>query len=170
MTQKDLLFGTGDKERDCCWSKIWGVVEFWKCLLPWWCWLNSSACRRECGRRNANKLSLFGPHTKWKGNELHRNNLNCVNADFSSSNRITVVDDRAQSRVHPCTAKLSPFQDVEDIEFEDICDNDAPDLDITTLRAIAAFWSGSDFFEENVPTDIILTVINSITSQTITPA
>ena len=66
------------------------------------------------------------------------NDINCVHADFSSSNRITVPDHRSQSRVYPDTAKLSLFQDVEDIEFEDICDDDdASQLDIVTLYAIA---------------------------------
>ena len=121
-------------------------------------------------RHNANELALFDPQKKWKGNELPTNDLNRVNADFSSSNRVTVTDDRAQPRVDPGTAKLSPFQDVEDIEFEDIYDDDAPQLDIVTLRAIAALRSGLDFSEESIPTDIMLTVINSITSQSITPA
>ena len=121
-------------------------------------------------RHNANELALFDPRTKWTGNGLPTNDLHRVNADFSSSNRITVTDDHAQSWVHPDTAKLSLFQDVEDIEFEDICNNDAPDLDIVTLRAIAAFRSGLDFSEESNPTDIILTVINSITSQAVIPA
>ena len=40
---------------------------------------------------NANELSLFDPWMKWKGNELSTNDLNRVNADFSSSNRITVT-------------------------------------------------------------------------------
>ena len=30
---------------------------------------------------NANKLVLFDPRTKWKGNKLPSNDLNCVNAD-----------------------------------------------------------------------------------------
>ena len=62
---------------------------------------------------------------------------------------------------------------MEDIKFKDICDNDDLDLDIITLRAIAALrsgLSGLDFSEEIIPTDIILTVINSITSQAVTPA
>ena len=87
-------------------------------------------------RHNANELALFDPQTKWSGNELPTNDLNRVAADFTSSNRVTVTDDRAQSRVDPDSAKLSPFQDVEDIEFEDICDDDAPQLDIVTLHAI----------------------------------
>ena len=57
---------------------------------------------------------------------------------------------------------------MEDIEFEDMCDNDAPQLDILTLRAIAGLQSGLDFSEESILTGIILTVINSITSQSIT--
>ena len=59
---------------------------------------------------------------------------------------------------------------MEDIAFEDICDDDAPQLDIVTLSAIAALHSGLNFSKESIPTDIILTVINSITSQAITPA
>ena len=121
-------------------------------------------------RPNANELALSDPQTKWKGNELPTNDLNRVNADFSSSNRITVTDNHAQSWVDPDTAKLSLFQDVEDIEFEDICDDDTPQLDIVTLRAIAALRSGLDFSEESIPTDIKSTIINLITSQVITPA
>ena len=121
-------------------------------------------------RHNANELALFDLRTKWIGNELPTNDLNCVNADFTSSNRVTVTDDCAQSRNDPDTAKLSPFQDVEDINFGDICDDDAPQLDIKTIRAIAALLSGLDFSEDSIPSDIILTVINSITSQAITPA
>ena len=65
--------------------------------------------------------------------------LNRVDADFSSSNRITVTDHCEQSCVDPNTTKLSPFQDVEDIELVDVCDDDdAPQLDIVTLQAIAA--------------------------------
>ena len=79
---------------------------------------------------NTNELALVDPWTKWKGNELPTNNLNRVHADFSSSNRITATDHRAQSRVDPDTAKLSPFQDVEDIAFKVICDNDARQLNI----------------------------------------
>ena len=118
---------------------------------------------------NANELALFDPRTKWSGNELPTHNLNCVAAAFNSSNRVTVTDDRAQSRVDPDTAKLSPFQDVEDIDFGDICDEDAPQLDIQTLRSIATLRHGLDFLEDSIPTDIILTVINLITSQEITP-
>ena len=66
--------------------------------------------------------------------------------------------------------KLSPFQDVEDIDFGDICDEDAPQLDIQTLCSIAALRHGVDFSKDSIPTDIILTVINSITSQEITLA
>ena len=98
------------------------------------------------------------------------NDLNSVNVDFTSSNCVTVTNDRVQSRVDPDTAKLSPFQDVEDIDFEDICDDDAPQLDVVTLRAIAALRSGLDFSEESILTDVILAVINSITSQATTPA
>ena len=121
-------------------------------------------------RHNANELALFDPQTKWSGNELPTNDLNRVAADFTSSNRVTVTDDRAQFRVDPDTAKLSPFQDVEDIDFGDVCDDDAPQLDIVTLRHIAALRHNLDFSESSIPTDIILTVINSITSQAITPA
>ena len=84
-------------------------------------------------RHNANELALFNPWTKWSGNEFPTHDLNCVQTDFSSSKRITVTDDCAKFRVDPCTAKLSPFQDVEDIELEDICDDDALQLDIVSL-------------------------------------
>ena len=66
-------------------------------------------------------------------NELPTNDLNCVQTDFSSSNCITVTDNCAKSCVDPDTAKLSPFQDVEGIEFDDVCDNDYPQLDIVSL-------------------------------------
>ena len=112
-------------------------------------------------QHNANKLALFDPSTKLKGNELPTNDLNHVNADFSSGNCITVTDNRAQSRVD---------QNVENIEFEDMCDDDALDLDIVSLHAIAALRSGLDFSEESIPTNIILPVINLITSQAIIPA
>ena len=121
-------------------------------------------------RYNVNELALFDPQRKWKGSELPTNDLNRVHIDSSSSDCITVNDDRAQSRVDLDTAKLSPFQDVEDMEFEDICDDDAPQLNIVTLRAIAALRSSLDFSEESIPTDVMLTVINSITSKAITPA
>ena len=120
-------------------------------------------------RHNADELALFDPRTKWTGNELPTNDLGCVHANFSSSKRITVTDHRAQSRVDPATAKLLPFQDAKDIEFEDVCDDDYPQLDIVSFRAISALRSGLDFPEESIPTDIMLTVINSISSQAITP-
>ena len=84
-------------------------------------------------RHNANELALFDPQTKWSGNELPTNDLNRVQADFSSSKHVTVTDNRAKFRVDPCTAKLSPFQDVEDIELEDICDDNVQQLDIVSL-------------------------------------
>ena len=89
---------------------------------------------------------------------------------YNSADRITVVDDRAQSRVQSDTVKLSPFQDVDDIDLEDICKYDTPDLDITTIRAIAALKSGLDFSEDSISTDFIQVVISSITSQAVTPA
>ena len=84
-----------------------------------------------------NKLALFDLRKKWKGNELPTNDLNRVDTYFSSSNHITVTDNYAQSCVDPDTAKLSPFSEVEDIEFEDMCNDDAPQIDIATLCAIA---------------------------------
>ena len=51
-----------------------------------------------------------------------------------------------------------------------MCDDDAPQLNFVTLHAIAALRTGLDFSEENIPTDIILTIINSVTSQAITLA
>ena len=91
---------------------------------------------------NINKLALFGPNTKWRGNELPINDVNCVNVSFRSRNGITVSDDRVQSQIHPDTAKISLFQDVEDIKFKYICDNDASNLDIITLYAIAILQLG----------------------------
>ena len=111
-------------------------------------------------RHNVNELALFDPYTKWKVNGLPTNDLNSVHADFSSDNRITVTDNCAQSQADPDTVKLSPFQDVEVIEFEDMCDDDAPNLDIASLCAIATLQSGLDFSEEIIPTYIILTIIN----------
>ena len=58
---------------------------------------------------NVNKITLFDPQMKWKGNELQTNDLNRVNTNFSSSNRITVTDHRVQSCVDPDTAKLLLF-------------------------------------------------------------
>ena len=69
----------------------------------------------------------------------------------------------------PNTAKLSLFQNVEDIEFEDICNADYPQLDIISLRAISDLCTGLDFSEGSIPTDIMLTVINSNISQAIIP-
>ena len=103
-------------------------------------------------------------------------NCICVGTDvgsiIGSANSITVVDDLAHTRVKSDTVKLSPFQDDDDIDLEDVCDNDTPDLDIATIRAIAALCSGLDFSvsENSILTDLILIIINSITSQAITPA
>ena len=93
-----------------------------------------------------------------------------MQTDFSSRKRITVTNDRAKFCVYSCTAKLSPFQDVEDIELEDICDDDVPQLDIVSLWAISSLFLGLDFSADSISTDIMLTVINSITSEAITPA
>ena len=120
-------------------------------------------------RHNTNELALFDPRTKWTGNELPTNDLNCVHADFSSTECITVTDHCTQSCVDPDTVKLSLFQEVKDIKFEDIRNDDYPQLDIVTLQAIAALRSSLDFSEDSILTDIMLTVIDSITSQAITP-
>ena len=50
-------------------------------------------------QHNANELALFDLQTKWSANELPTNDLNRVAVDFTSSNQVTVTDDRAQSRV-----------------------------------------------------------------------
>ena len=63
--------------------------------------------KQQC--HNTNELALFDLRTKWTGNELPTNDLNCVKADFSCSNRITITDDTAQSRVHPYSVRLFPF-------------------------------------------------------------
>ena len=70
---------------------------------------------------------------KWTGNELPRNDLNRVHVDFSSTKCNTVTDRHAQSHVDPDTANLSPFQDIKDIEFENIYNDDYLQLDIVTL-------------------------------------
>ena len=111
-------------------------------------------------RHNANELALFDPRTKWTGNELPTNDLNCVQTDFSFSNGIMVTDHRAKSRVDPDTAKLSPFQGVEDIEFDDVCDDDVPQHDIVSLQAISALRSGLDFSTDSISTANMLKVIN----------
>ena len=118
----------------------------------------------------ANGIALFDLCTKWKKIELPANDLNCVHADFSSKNCISMTDNCVQSWVHSDSAKLSSFQDVNSIDFEDIYNDDAPDLDIVSLCIVAVLQSGLDFSEGIIPTNIILTVINSITSQAITPA
>ena len=71
-------------------------------------------------RHNTNEPALFDPCTKWTENELPINDLNHSNINSNSSNRITATNERAQPKVHPDTAKFSPFQDVEDIEFKDL--------------------------------------------------
>ena len=81
----------------------------------------------------------------------------------------TVIDNRARARIKSDTVQLSPFQDDDDIDLEDVCDNDTPNLDIATIQVIAALWSDLDFSEDSIPTDVIQIVINSITSQAITP-
>ena len=55
------------------------------------------ALTKKQQRHNADELVLVDLCTKWKGNELPTNDLNRVHADFSSSNRITLTDNRAQS-------------------------------------------------------------------------
>ena len=55
------------------------------------------------------------------------------------------------------------------MDLEDRCDSDTPDLDITTTCAIAVLYSGLDFSEDSITTDVIQAVINSITTQAITP-
>ena len=98
----------------------------------------------------------------------------CVSTDVGpsvgSANYITIIDDHAHTRVKSDTVKLSPFQDDDDIDLEDVCDNDTPDLDIATIQASADLRYGLDVSEDSIPTDVILIIINSITSQAITPA
>ena len=55
------------------------------------------------------------------------------------------------------------------MNFKDVCDGEAPDLNILTLRATATLCSYLDFSEGSISFDIIQTIINSITSQAITP-
>lgn len=79
---------------------------------------------------NYNELAIVDPHTKWKENKLPTNDLNCVDAGVSSKSYITVIDDYVQTWLYPDIVKLSPFQDVEVIEFEDKCENNIPDLSV----------------------------------------
>ena len=44
-------------------------------------------------RYNANELALLDPCTMWNVNKLPTNDLNRVDADFSSNNCITVNDE-----------------------------------------------------------------------------
>ena len=56
------------------------------------------------------------------------------------------------------------------MDLEDVCNSDTPDLYITTIRAIAVLRSSLDFSEQSITSDVMLTVMNLITSQAITPA
>ena len=67
------------------------------------------------------------------------------------------------------TVKLTLFQDDIDMDFEDVCDGKAPKLDLQTIQEISALCSCLDFSEERISSDLIQRVINSITSQAITP-
>ena len=51
-----------------------------------------------------------------------------------------------------------------DIDFEDMCNGETPELDIQTTLC-----SGLDYSEDSISSDIIQTVINLITLQAITP-
>ena len=55
------------------------------------------------------------------------------------------------------------------MNFEDLCDGEAPELDIQTIQAIAALCSSLNCQEGRISSDIIQTVINAITSQVLTP-
>ena len=131
--------------------------------------INSPFANVKQKRHNANKLALFALGTKQKGNVLLTNDLNHAGAKFGSANRATVVDDRAHVHIKSDTVKLSPFQDNNNIDLEDVCDSDIPDLDITTIT-IATLCSGLNFLEGSITSDVIQTVIYSITSQAIIPA
>ena len=54
------------------------------------------------------------------------------------------------------------------MDFEDVCDGEAPELDIQIIEAIAALFSSLDFSEGSISSDIIQTVVNSITLKAIT--
>ena len=74
-------------------------------------------------RYNINKLALFAPNTKQKDNELLTNNLTCC----------AVVNDCVLVYVKFDNVKLSPFQDEVNMDVEDVCANDTPDLNILTI-------------------------------------
>ena len=69
-------------------------------------------------------FSQFAPNTKWKGKKLPTNDLYCVCIESD-------------------TVKLSSFQDEVDMNFEDECNGDAPELSIHTIRKVCCtpFWS-----------------------------
>ena len=92
-----------------------------------------------------------------------------VGPKFGSSNCVTVINNHTCARVKSDTIKLSPLLDDDNLDVENICDSDTPDLDITTIRAIAVLRSDFDFSEDTITTDLIQTAINYITLQAITP-
>ena len=96
--------------------------------------------------------------------------MNRVGAKFGSNKCVTVVDNYTFPCVKSDTSKLSPFQDNDDINLGDVCDCDIPALDVTTIRVIAALCFSLDFSEESTTSDVIKTIINSVTLQAITPA
>ena len=51
-----------------------------------------------------------------------------------------------------------------------MCNSDTPDLDITTIYAITALCFSIDFIAQSIYSDVIQTIISSITLQAITPA
>ena len=112
----------------------------------------------------------------WKDNELTEIDLDCIDVGsnvgpkFGSANCVTVIDNRVHARVKSDTVKLASFQDDDNMELDNVCNSYISDLGITTICAIAALYSGLDFSEDSITTDIIQTIINSNTSQAITPA
>ena len=79
-----------------------------------------------------------------------------------------VVDDYVCVKPDSPTVKLSPFEDDIDMDFEDVCDYDTPDLDITTICEIVVLHSSHNFSEESITSDVIQTIVNSITLQAAT--
>ena len=74
---------------------------------------------------------------------------------LDATKRVTTIDDRARTCVKSDTVKLSQFQDDDDMDLEDMRNSDAPDLDITTIQAIAALRSSLAFSEESITSDIV---------------
>ena len=106
------IFSKSEATTPLCWICDEVVCEFYTTFT------NEPTLTKKQQRHNANEFALFDLCTMWKSNELPTNDLNRVNTEFSSSNRIIVTDDCAQPWVHPDTAKLQLSFDLEDLDWD----------------------------------------------------